>query len=179
MKERRTSIYTHSTMATKTKPIVYESIPHKVYGYPHGATNPMQASLLNQKHASQQQNEMIRGGRRKRRRRYSRKSRKSRKPSRKARKSKKAKRTKRSKRHSTSRYRKRARTSSRRRSRRSRRGGSGTKPITTPHFTNSNPVSPTGPNALSKSVNATYLQNHANAKYDSLHSSSPKQVTSF
>jgi len=150
----------------KQKALTYEPIQHRQYGLPHGASNPMQAAMLNQKHMAEQQNKLITGGR-KRTKQTKRKNRKT-----------KQKRRKTCKCMCPACRRCKYRKSSRR-TRRSYKGG--TKgPIHVPHFIEpSNPVSPDGANTQSKNLNATYVQGKANAQYDQLYNAPPRSVSSF
>lgn len=148
-------------------PHSYSIVPHKQYGYPHGATSPQTAALLTQKHQAHLQNKAIHGSGRTRRRRRtkSRLTYRRRRPStiRKRRKSRKSRKT---------------RSRRRRRSSRTRKGGNTA--INVPHFSESpNPVSPVGANSLSKSSNSSLLQGKANAKYDNMYSAPPRKVDSF
>lgn len=173
----------------KSPPLTYEAIPHRQYGLPHGASSPMQAALLTQKHQAQKQNEAIngiRGGKR-------------------TRKPRKRSRTHRRNRHKSMRtrrrthrcvcdcvhcrkcpYRKQSKarkykpTQTRKRSpKKSHKGGSKGR-IGVPHFIQSaNPVSPDGPNQVSGGLNSTYNQGKANSEYDHMVNASPKVVDSF
>lgn len=173
--------------------LTYEAIPHRQYGFPHGASSPMQAAMLTNKHQAEKQNEAIngiRGGRRTRNTRNTRKrSRTYRRNTRRNR--PKPKRTRRRTRSCVCDcihcrkcpYRKslvsRKRKPSHKRSyKKSHKGGS--KGIPVPHFTESpNPVSPDGSNKVSGGLNSTYNQGKANSEYDHMVNASPKVVDSF
>lgn len=170
--------------------LTYEAIPHRQYGFPHGASSPMQAAMLTNKHQAEKQNEAIngiRGGRRtrntrKRSRTYKRNTRRNRQ---------KPKRTRRRTRSCVCDcihcrkcpYRKslvsRTRKPSHKRSyKKSHKGGS--KGIPVPNFTEPpNPVSPDGANKVSSGLNSTYNQGKANSEYDHMVNASPKVVDSF
>lgn len=178
----------------KSPPLTYEAIPHRQYGLPHGASSPMQAALLTQKHQAQKQNEAIngiRGGKR------TRKTRKTRKRSRTYRRNKRNRRNKpKSMRNhrcvcncahcrkcpyrKQSSSRKYKPTQTRKRSpKKSHKGGSKGR-IGVPHFIQSaNPVSPDGPNEVSGGLNSTYNQGKANSEYDHMVNAPPKVVDSF
>lgn len=176
----------------KSPPLTFEAIPHRQYGLPHGASSPMQAALLTQKHQAQKQNEAIngiRGGKR------TRKTRKTRKRSRTYRRNRRNRRNrptsmrthrcvcdcvhcrkclhrKQSSRIPKNRKYKRSH-------KKSHKGGSKGQ-IIVPQFTESaNPVSPDGPNQVSGGLNSTYNQGKANSEYDYMVNAPPKVVDSF
>lgn len=152
------------------KPLSYEPVAHRQYGLPHGASNPQQAALLNQKHMAEQQNKLITGGRKRTKRQSKRNTRRT---------TRKRRRTEKScicmcPACRRCQYRK----STKRRSRkRSYKGGN---KIIVPHFNEpSNPASPDGPNTQARNLNSTYLQGKSNAEYDHMHNASPRTVDSF
>lgn len=162
----------------KPKPLTFEPIQHRQYGLPHGASNPMQAALLSQKHMAEKQNQLIRGGRR---------TRKTRKPKRRTRNMRKTRRPhqcvctckvcRRCRYRKTRTKRKTRKTPNKKRS---LNGGTKGGQIIVPHFNEpSNPVSPDGPNTLSKNMNSTYLQGKSNAEYDHMYKAPPRTVDSF
>lgn len=155
----------------KQQPLTHGVVPLYKYPYPHGASNPMEASLKLQQANSLKQHELIHhgGGSQNACKHCGRKLRKHQ--------YKKA--TKKHTKKHTKKAIKRRTHNQRTHKNKVYYGGSGLKPLQVPTFDETNAVSPVNGTSLSVKTNSILLQNQENAKFDHLTKAPPIQVSSF